>query len=203
MQRDVERVARAHEAGRLLATTRCRAHRRASSAGCRRCRRGGRRAARSRTRSILRPVREVLEELAVVDDVRGSPLFMSYGWFGDGGRMSRSSGQRRSGSSPRSRDRWLLEVVRGQERQQVADVVEARLLVGRRRTWRRRTSRRGSSRRPAPRAVTSSPVTVFTTSGPVMNMWLDSRTMKMKSVIAGLSTPRRRRTARGSRRSAA
>ncbi|CAB4833441.1 unannotated protein [freshwater metagenome] len=36
--------------------------------------------------------------------------------------------------------------------------------------------------------MTSSPVTVFTTSGPVMNMWLVSRTMKMKSVIAGLYT---------------
>ena len=39
---------------------------------------------------------------------------------------------------------------------------------------------------PSSSSVTSSPVTVFTTSGPVMNMWLDSRTMKMKSVIAGL-----------------
>ncbi len=38
---------------------------------------------------------------------------------------------------------------------------------------------------PSSSRVTSSPVTVFTTSGPVMNMWLDSRTMKMKSVIAG------------------
>ena len=36
--------------------------------------------------------------------------------------------------------------------------------------------------------VTSSPVTVLMTSGPVMNMWLVSRTMKMKSVIAGLYT---------------
>ena len=34
--------------------------------------------------------------------------------------------------------------------------------------------------------VTSSPVTVLMTSGPVMNMWLVSRTMKMKSVMAGL-----------------
>ena len=31
--------------------------------------------------------------------------------------------------------------------------------------------------------ATSSPVTVFTTSGPVMNMWLVSCTMKMKSVM--------------------
>ena len=33
--------------------------------------------------------------------------------------------------------------------------------------------------------VTSSCVTVFTTSGPVMNMYDVSSTMKMKSVIAG------------------
>uniref|UniRef100_A0A6J7NBE2 Unannotated protein n=1 Tax=freshwater metagenome TaxID=449393 RepID=A0A6J7NBE2_9ZZZZ len=33
--------------------------------------------------------------------------------------------------------------------------------------------------------VTSSPVTVFTTSGPVMNMCELSVTMKMKSVMAG------------------
>ena len=39
---------------------------------------------------------------------------------------------------------------------------------------------------PSSSIVTSSPVTVLITSGPVMNMWLVSRTMKMKSVIAGL-----------------
>ena len=33
--------------------------------------------------------------------------------------------------------------------------------------------------------MTSSPVTVRTTSGPVMNMWLVPCTMKMKSVSAG------------------
>ena len=38
---------------------------------------------------------------------------------------------------------------------------------------------------PSSSSVTSSPVTVLTTSGPVMNMCDDSRTMKMKSVIAG------------------
>ena len=36
--------------------------------------------------------------------------------------------------------------------------------------------------------LTSSPVTVLTTSGPVMNMCDFSRTMKMKSVMAGLYT---------------
>ena len=38
---------------------------------------------------------------------------------------------------------------------------------------------------PSSSRVTSSPVTVFTTSGPVMNMWLVWLTMKMKSVMAG------------------
>ena len=33
--------------------------------------------------------------------------------------------------------------------------------------------------------MTSSPVTLFITSGPVMNMWLVSSTIKTKSVIAG------------------
>ena len=38
---------------------------------------------------------------------------------------------------------------------------------------------------PSSSCVTSSAVTVFTTSGPVMNMYDVSRTMKMKSVMAG------------------
>ena len=38
---------------------------------------------------------------------------------------------------------------------------------------------------PSSSAVTSSWVTVFTTSGPVTNMYDESFTMKMKSVIAG------------------
>src|SRR5918999_2087856 len=38
---------------------------------------------------------------------------------------------------------------------------------------------------PSSSKVTSSPVTVFTTSGPVMNMYELSSTMKTKSVIAG------------------
>ncbi len=41
---------------------------------------------------------------------------------------------------------------------------------------------------PSSSRVTSSPVTVLTTSGPVMNMCDVSRTMKMKSVRAGLYT---------------
>ena len=41
---------------------------------------------------------------------------------------------------------------------------------------------------PSSSSETSSPVTVRTTSGPVMNMCDFSRTMKMKSVMAGLYT---------------
>ncbi|TQR22119.1 hypothetical protein C9J85_04575 [Haloferax sp. wsp5] len=45
-----------------------------------------------------------------------------------------------------------------------------------------------SNRNPRRRLLrkTGSPVTVSMTSGPVMNMWLVSRTMKVKSVSAGL-----------------
>ena len=38
---------------------------------------------------------------------------------------------------------------------------------------------------PSSSNVTSSPVTVFTTSGPVMNMYEVSSTISTKSVIAG------------------
>ncbi len=38
---------------------------------------------------------------------------------------------------------------------------------------------------PSSSKVTSSPVTVLITSGPVMNMWLVPSTIKVKSVIAG------------------
>ena len=81
----------------------------------------------------------------------------------------------------------LLQVVARQEAEQEAHVVEAALLVGLTNVatplllaW--------LIAPPSSSSVTSSPVTVFTTSGPVMNMWLVSRTMKMKSVIAGLYT---------------
>src|SRR6056297_3250638 len=110
---------------------------------------------------------------------------MSYGRFGLAGRMSRSSGHSRSGSSPRS-----------------STGGSSRLFDGRNDSRKRTSSRHDFSSSdtnvatpdlvawlmapPSSSRVTSSPVTVFTTSGPVMNMWLDSRTMKMKSVIAGL-----------------
>ena len=99
--------------------------------------------------------------------------------------MSRSSGHRRSGSSPRSTTGGSSRLFDGRNDEQVAHVVEARLLVGATRTWRHRDLVAWLIAPPSSSSVTSSPVTVFTTSGPVMNMWLDSRTMKMKSVMAG------------------
>ena len=111
-------------------------------------------------------------------------FFMSYGWLGDGGRMSRRSGHKRSGSSP-------VSMVGG----------SSMLFCGMNDIKKRTSSRHDFSSAetnvatplllawliapPSSSSVTSSPVTVFTTSGPVMNMWLLSRTMKMKSVIAG------------------
>ena len=72
----------------------------------------------------------------------------------------------------------------GRNDKRYADVVQACLLVG---------GDEGATpdlvawlmAPPSSSRVTSSPVTVFTTSGPVMNMWLDWLTMKMKSVMAG------------------
>ena len=111
-------------------------------------------------------------------------FFMSYGWLGDGGRMSRRSGHKRSGSSP-------VSMVGG----------SSMLFCGMNDIKKRTSSRHDFSSAetkvatplllawliapPSSSSVTSSPVTVFTTSGPVMNMWLLSRTMKIKSVIAG------------------
>ena len=113
--------------------------------------------------------------------------FMSYGWLGLGGSSSLSAGHSRSGSSPES-----------------SGGASSRLFDGRKLSRKRTSSRQAFSSGetkwhtplldawliapPSSSSVTSSPVTVFTTSGPVMNMWLDSRTMKMKSVIAGLYT---------------
>ena len=111
-------------------------------------------------------------------------FFMSYGWLADAGRMSRNIGHERFGSSD------------------VSTVgADSRLFCGKNDNKKRTSSRHACSSAetnvatplfdawliapPSSSSVTSSPVTVLTTSGPVMNMWLDSRTMKMKSVIAG------------------
>ena len=81
--------------------------------------------------------------------------------------------------------RRVLEVVRRQERQQVAHLLEARLPRRRRRTCATPDFVACVIAPPSSSWVTSSPVTVFTTSGPVMNMCDVPFTMKMKSVIAG------------------
>ena len=111
-------------------------------------------------------------------------FFMSYGWLADTGRMSRNSGHKRSGSSP-------VSIVGG----------SSILFCGMNDIKNRTSSRHDFSSwetkvatplllawliaPPSSSRVTSSPVTVLTTSGPVINMWLLSRTMKMKSVMAG------------------
>ncbi len=102
----------------------------------------------------------------------------------DAGMRSTSSGVPRSGSSP------------------VSTIgVSSRLFEGRKdrryRTSSRHVRSSGATKvatpdlvawlmaPPSSSRVTSSPVTVFTTSGPVMNMWVVPFTMKMKSVMAG------------------
>ncbi len=78
----------------------------------------------------------------------------------------------------RRREDRRIDVVLRQEREQVARVLEARLLVGRDEVRDSRLRRVRRRRRRAPRTMTSSPVTVFTTSGPVMNMYDEPSTMK-------------------------
>ena len=80
----------------------------------------------------------------------------------------------------------LIEVVRRQIAEEEPDVDRARLSrMIRLRRWQHPTWTRASERPPSSSSDTSSPVTVLTTSGPVMNMCDASRTMKMKSVMAG------------------
>ena len=111
-------------------------------------------------------------------------FFMSYGRFADAGRMVRNISQLRIGSSSDS-----------------TSGASPRLFCGKKPSRYRTSARHDCSSAetkvatplldawlaapPSSSSVTSSPVTVLTTSGPVMNMWLVSRTMKMKSVIAG------------------
>ena len=110
---------------------------------------------------------------------------MSYGLFGLSGieRVElRALAVARIG---RLGERRRVEVVLRQEREQVARVVEARLLVGRDEVRDARLRDACVAAPPSSSNVTSSPVTVFTTSGPVMNMYDVPSTMKTKSVIAG------------------
>ncbi len=111
--------------------------------------------------------------------------FMSYGMFGLAGIRSTNDGQSRSGSSPvstRGASSMLLDG-RNESRKRTSSITAfssaaTKVATPDRDEW-----------LPAPPSssrVTSSPVTVFTTSGPVMNICDVSRTMKMKSVMAGL-----------------
>jgi predicted Rossmann-fold nucleotide-binding protein len=82
--------------------------------------------------------------------------------------------------SDRGRSSRLLE----EEAEQVAHVLQAHGVVGRGK-W--HTPELGGvvEAPPSSSKLTSSPVTVFTTSGPVMNMYEVSSTMNTKSVMAG------------------
>ena len=109
---------------------------------------------------------------------------MSYGFVGSSGIRASSSGDSRSRGSDGS-----------------ANGGRSRLFCGRNESRYRASSRHASSSGevkcatpdfdacvdapPSSSNVTSSPVTVFTTSGPVMNMYDEPSTMKTKSVIAG------------------
>jgi hypothetical protein len=89
---------------------------------------------------------------------------MSYGLFGLSG-ISVSSSAPRGRARPTARERRRLEVVLRQEREQVARVLEARLLVGRVKCATPDFDACVDAP-PSSSNVTSSPVTVFTTSGP-------------------------------------
>ena len=80
--------------------------------------------------------------------------------------------------------RRLAEVVRGNETEEIADLLQARdLRVAR--EVRDAGDRACVSAPPSASIVTSSCVTVFTTFGPVTNMYEVPRTMYTKSVMAG------------------
>src|SRR6478735_1010859 len=112
-------------------------------------------------------------------------FFMSYGMFGLAGIISASSGHSRSGSSPVGSSGGVSRLLDGRN--------ENRYLTSSRQAFSSGETNVATPdlvawllAPPSSSRVTSSPVTVFTTSGPVMNMWDVSSTMKMKSVMAGL-----------------
>ena len=105
--------------------------------------------------------------------------------FGLAGMISASSGQRRSGSSPENSSGGASRLFDGRN--------EKRYFTSSRQAFSSGETKVATPdlvawllAPPSSSRVTSSPVTVFTTSGPVMNMWEVSSTMKMKSVMAGL-----------------
>ena len=141
--------------------------------------------AREAADDVLRAALVHLEEVAVVDDARRSRRFMSYGLFGLSGNERVELRAPRGRADRRLGERRRVEVVLRQEREEIARVVEAGLLVGRDEVRDAGLRVACVAAPPSSSNVTSSPVTVFTTSGPVMNMYEVPSTMKMKSVIAG------------------
>ena len=110
---------------------------------------------------------------------------MSYGFVGSSGIERVELGRLAVDGIRRRVVRRRLGVVLRQEAEEVAGVLERSLLV-------RRDVRCATPdfvacviAPPSSSNVTSSPVTVFTTSGPVMNMYDVPSTMRTKSVMAG------------------
>src|SRR5687767_2004480 len=104
--------------------------------------------------------------------------------LGLGGMMSRNSGHKRSGSSPVAATGGSSKLFDGRN--------DIKYFTSSRHDFSSAATKVATPdfeawlmAPPSSSRVTSSPVTVFTTSGPVMNMCDDSRTMKMKSVMAG------------------
>ena len=148
-ERDVERVARAHEARRLL--------RRVDVEGAREHLRLVADDADDVTvdageaaHDVHRPRTRCTSKNSPSSTTSAMTFFMSYGLLGESGMRSMMSSQTGVGSSVGLEVRRVLEVVRREERQQVAHLLEARSARRRRRTSRRPTSTRASSRRRAP-----------------------------------------------------
>ena len=110
---------------------------------------------------------------------------MSYGFVGSSGIERVELGRLAVDRIGRRVVRRRLGVVLRQEAEQVARVLERGLLVGRDEVRDAGLRRVRRSAPPSSSNVTSSPVTVFTTSGPVMNMYDVPSTIRTKSVIAG------------------
>ena len=95
---------------------------------------------------------------------------MSYGWFGDAGTIVSSASSARSGGSRAVPPRRVVQVVAGQERQQLADQEEALAIVAPTAKCATPLFSLCVIAPPSSSLVTCSCVTVRMTSGPVTNM---------------------------------
>ena len=76
-----------------------------------------------------RPVREILEEVTVVDDDLDDLLHVVRNVGAFGHQVVELLAPPVGVVAERARPRWLLEIVRRQERQQIVDIVETGLLI--------------------------------------------------------------------------